>query len=131
MLFNIFNVLEKIGLNAQQRAIHVQFSNNLLNHQVFLQRIQGQHQLNEGLEAELICLSTNAHIGENLNYSNKYYSDAKNTKAWVDKFHDEAVKKGMILGNGIAIHAHGTTTELRNKMPKLFKIVLPKSFKGI
>ncbi|WP_038346356.1 type VI secretion system Vgr family protein [Acinetobacter sp. A47] len=62
MLFNIFNVLEKMGLNAQQRAIHVQFSNNLLNHQVFLQRIQGQHQLNEGLEAELICLSTNTRI---------------------------------------------------------------------
>ncbi|MCH7317142.1 type VI secretion system tip protein VgrG [Acinetobacter sp. ANC 5659] len=62
MLFNIFNVLEKIGLNAQKRAIHVQFSNNLLNNQVFLQRIQGQHQLNVGLEAELICLSTNAQI---------------------------------------------------------------------
>ncbi|USA52541.1 LysM peptidoglycan-binding domain-containing protein [Acinetobacter sp. C32I] len=70
-------------------------------------------------------------IGENLNYANKYYSDAKNRKAWVDKFHDEAVKKGMILGNGTAIHAHGTTNELRNKMPKPFKIVLPKNFKGI
>ncbi|KXZ66014.1 Phage-related baseplate assembly protein [Acinetobacter venetianus] len=51
-----------MGLNAQKRAIHVQFSNNLLNSQVFLQRIQGQHQLNSGLEAELICLSTNALI---------------------------------------------------------------------
>ncbi|MCU4337176.1 type VI secretion system Vgr family protein [Acinetobacter dispersus] len=62
MLFNIFNVLEKIGLNAQKRAIHIQFSNHLLNNQIFLQRIQGWHRLNEGLEAELICLSTNAHI---------------------------------------------------------------------
>ncbi|MCH7313881.1 type VI secretion system Vgr family protein [Acinetobacter sp. ANC 3882] len=62
MLFNIFNVLEKIGLNAQKRIIHVQFSNELLNKQIFLQRIQGQHQLNVGLEAELICLSTNAQI---------------------------------------------------------------------
>ncbi|MDC4852158.1 type VI secretion system tip protein VgrG [Acinetobacter baumannii] len=62
MLFNIFSVLEKIGLNAQKRAIHVQFSNELLNHQVFLQRIEGQHQLNGGLMAELICLSTNAQI---------------------------------------------------------------------
>ncbi|KXZ73466.1 Phage-related baseplate assembly protein [Acinetobacter venetianus] len=62
MLFNIFNVLEKMGLSAQKRAIHVQFSNNLLNSQVFLQRIQGQHQLNSGSEAELICLSTNALI---------------------------------------------------------------------
>lgn len=31
MLFNISNVLEKIGLNAQKRAIHVQFSNEELN----------------------------------------------------------------------------------------------------
>ncbi len=62
MLFNIFNVLEKIGLSAQKRAVHVQFSNELLNSQVFLQRIEGQHQLNGGLEAELICLSTSAQI---------------------------------------------------------------------
>ena len=60
MLFNILNVLEKIGLSAQKRAIHVQFSNELLNSQIFLQRIEGKHQLNVGLEAELICLSTNA-----------------------------------------------------------------------
>ncbi|KKC43898.1 type VI secretion system Vgr family protein [Acinetobacter sp. V2] len=62
MFFNIFNVLEKIGLSAQKRAIHVQFSNELLNNQVFLQRIEGQHQLNGGIEAELICLSTSAQI---------------------------------------------------------------------
>lgn len=62
MFFNIFNVLEKIGLSAQKRAVHVQFSNELLNSQVFLQRIEGQHQLNGGLEAELICLSTTAQI---------------------------------------------------------------------
>ncbi|WP_336941062.1 type VI secretion system Vgr family protein [Acinetobacter pittii] len=62
MLFNIFNVLEKMGLSAHKRAVHVQFSNELLNSQVFLQRIEGQHQLNGGLEAELICLSTNAQI---------------------------------------------------------------------
>ncbi|WP_228153069.1 phage late control D family protein, partial [Acinetobacter indicus] len=29
---------------------------------VFLQRIDGEHQLNQGLHAELICLSTNAQI---------------------------------------------------------------------
>lgn len=62
MFFNIFNVLEKIGLSAQKRAIHVQFSNELLNNQVFLQRIEGQHQLNGEVEAELICLSTSAQI---------------------------------------------------------------------
>lgn len=32
-------------------------------------------------------------IRENLRYANKYYSDEKNRKAWVDKFHNEAVKK--------------------------------------
>ncbi|MDI3452271.1 type VI secretion system Vgr family protein [Acinetobacter sp. V89_4] len=62
MFFNIFNVLEKIGLSTQKRAIHVQFSNELFNNQVFLQRIEGQHQLNGGVEAELICLSTSAQI---------------------------------------------------------------------
>ncbi|MGX2712354.1 hypothetical protein [Acinetobacter baumannii] len=70
-------------------------------------------------------------IGENLNYTNKYYSDEKNRKAWVDKFHNEAVKNGMILSTGKAIHAHGTVRELRDKMLKPFKIVLPKDFKGI
>lgn len=54
--------MEKIGLSAQKRAVHVQFSNELLNSQVFLQRIEGQHQLNGGLEADLICLSTSAQI---------------------------------------------------------------------
>ncbi|EXH11443.1 rhs element Vgr family protein [Acinetobacter sp. 1245593] len=33
-----------------------------MNSQVFLQRIDGQHYLNQGTTAELICLSTNAHI---------------------------------------------------------------------
>ncbi|NHB59560.1 type VI secretion system tip protein VgrG [Acinetobacter sp. 194] len=62
MLANIFSALEQLGLTAQKRAIHVQFSNSNLNSQVFLQRIDGQHALNEGLKAELICLSTNAQI---------------------------------------------------------------------
>ncbi|NHB58776.1 type VI secretion system tip protein VgrG [Acinetobacter sp. 194] len=62
MLANIFSALEQLGLTAQKRAIHVQFSNSNLNSQVFLQRIDGQHALNEGLKAELICLSTNATI---------------------------------------------------------------------
>lgn len=62
MLLNIFHVLEKLGLNAQKRAIQVQFSHPMLNAQVFLQSIDGNHQLNQGLTAELICLSTNAAI---------------------------------------------------------------------
>ncbi|MBP7880749.1 MAG: phage late control D family protein, partial [Acinetobacter sp.] len=62
MLLNIFNVLEKLGLNAQKRAIHVQFADPMLTAQVFLQRISGKHVLNQGLTSELICLSTNASI---------------------------------------------------------------------
>jgi len=62
MLANIFSAIEKLGLTAQKRAIHVQFSNPSLNQEVFLQRIDGQHTLNEGVKAELICLSTNATI---------------------------------------------------------------------
>ena len=61
-LNNTYKVLEQLGLTAQKRAIHVQFSNPALNTQVFLQRIDGEHVLNQGLSAELICLSTNAHI---------------------------------------------------------------------
>lgn len=70
-------------------------------------------------------------IRENLKYANKYYSDEKNRKSQVDKFHNEAVKNGIILGTGKAIHAHETVRELRDKMPKPFKIVLSKDFKGI
>ncbi|MCH7393936.1 type VI secretion system tip protein VgrG [Acinetobacter dispersus] len=62
MLANIFQALDSLGLTAQKRAIHIQFSNQNLNSQVFLQRIDGQHQLNDGFKAELICLSTNATI---------------------------------------------------------------------
>lgn len=59
---NIYSALEQIGLNAQKRAIHVQFSNSLLNDQVFLQRIDGEHALNSGVDLQLICLSTSARI---------------------------------------------------------------------
>ena len=62
MFNNIFQALDSLGLTAQKRAIHIQFSNQKLNTQIFLQRIDGQHHLNEGFKAELICLSTNAMI---------------------------------------------------------------------
>ena len=62
MFNSIFRILENLGLVAQNRALHLQFSNASLNPQVFLQRINGQHYLNQGATAELICLSTNAHI---------------------------------------------------------------------
>ncbi|MCH7315610.1 type VI secretion system Vgr family protein [Acinetobacter sp. ANC 3882] len=59
---NIFQALESLGLTAQKRAIHAQFSNSSLNSQVFLQRIDGLHQLNHGIDLQLLCLSTNAII---------------------------------------------------------------------
>ncbi|ENW28359.1 hypothetical protein F923_02734 [Acinetobacter lwoffii NIPH 478] len=55
-------LLEQLGLKRQHRALHLQFSHPPLNHQVLIQRIEGQHQINQGLQAELICLSTHAHI---------------------------------------------------------------------
>ncbi|EXE61922.1 rhs element Vgr family protein, partial [Acinetobacter sp. 1542444] len=62
MLNNIFGILEKIGFGAQKRAINVRFSNTELNSQIMLQRIDGYHGINDGLSAELICLSTNPYI---------------------------------------------------------------------
>ncbi|WP_111828208.1 type VI secretion system Vgr family protein [Acinetobacter colistiniresistens] len=62
MANNIFQALESLGLTAQKRAIHAQFSNTSLNNQVFLQRIDGLHQLNHGIDLQLLCLSTNAVI---------------------------------------------------------------------
>ena len=59
---NIYAALEQLGLSAQRRALHIQFSNNSLNNQVFLQRIDGKHAINEGVHLELICLSTSANI---------------------------------------------------------------------
>ncbi|MBJ8506476.1 type VI secretion system tip protein VgrG [Acinetobacter seifertii] len=62
MFNNISQVLESIGFLSQHRSVYLQFSDASLNSQVFLQRIDGQHALNQGMTAELICLSTNAHI---------------------------------------------------------------------
>ncbi|WP_407538370.1 DUF2345 domain-containing protein [Acinetobacter baumannii] len=62
MFNNISQVLESLGFLSQHRSVHLQFSDASLNSQVFLQRIDGQHYLNQGITAELICLSTDAHI---------------------------------------------------------------------
>ncbi|WP_420315519.1 phage late control D family protein, partial [Acinetobacter bereziniae] len=62
MFNNINFVLEKMGLSAQKRALHIQFSNpNLVAH-VFLQRIDGTHTINDGVNLQLICLSTRSNI---------------------------------------------------------------------
>lgn len=62
MFSNIYSALEKLGINPQRRALHIQFSNTNLNQQVFLQRIDGEHALSEGLNVQLICLSTSANL---------------------------------------------------------------------
>ncbi|MCH2072149.1 DUF2345 domain-containing protein [Acinetobacter pittii] len=62
MLSHIHRILEDLGISSQKRVLHVQFSNPSLNTQVFLQSIEGQHQLNKGLTADLFCLSINAQI---------------------------------------------------------------------
>ena len=41
MAINIYAALEQLGLTAQKRAIHIQFSNTDLNNKVFLQRVDG------------------------------------------------------------------------------------------
>ncbi|WP_167443674.1 type VI secretion system Vgr family protein [Acinetobacter wuhouensis] len=58
----ISKILDQLGLTAQKRAIHIQFTNTDLNQHVYLQRIDGQHAINQGVSAELICLSTTATI---------------------------------------------------------------------
>ncbi|MBJ9909484.1 type VI secretion system tip protein TssI/VgrG [Acinetobacter bereziniae] len=58
MFNNIYFALEKLGLTAQKRAIHVSFSNTDLNQLVFLQRVDGIHAINDGMNLQLICLST-------------------------------------------------------------------------
>ncbi|TCM64442.1 type VI secretion system secreted protein VgrG [Acinetobacter calcoaceticus] len=61
-LQNTFQWMEKLGFSSQNRALDIQFSNPALNSQLLLQRIDGQHQLNQGLEAELICFANQANI---------------------------------------------------------------------
>ena len=41
MAINIYAALEQLGLTAQKRVIHIQFSNTDLNNKVFLQRVDG------------------------------------------------------------------------------------------
>ncbi|HAI55676.1 MAG TPA: type VI secretion system tip protein VgrG, partial [Acinetobacter nosocomialis] len=62
MFNSIFSILDKLGYGIQKRAISIHFSNMQLNSQIMLQRIDGYHGINEGLSAELICLSTNPYI---------------------------------------------------------------------
>ena len=62
MLNNILSILDRLGSHTQNRAIHITFSNLLLNTKVVLQRIDGYQGINEGQSAELICLATDPYI---------------------------------------------------------------------
>lgn len=63
IMFNsIYKMLESFGFGSQKRALHIHFSNLALNTQVFIQRIEGEHRINQGLKAEILCLSTNAYL---------------------------------------------------------------------
>lgn len=62
MFNHIENTLLDLGLNADKRVLHIQFSNRILNKQLYLQRVEGEHRLNQGINAELLCLSTNTNI---------------------------------------------------------------------
>ena len=58
MLKNIDTVLDALGLGPQKRALQIQFTHPILHSQLAIQRIEGRHWINEGLQAELLCLST-------------------------------------------------------------------------
>lgn len=62
MFNSIYKMLESFGFGSQKRAVHIHFSNLALNTQVFIQRIEGEHRINQGLKAEILCLSTNAYL---------------------------------------------------------------------
>ena len=57
---HIFGALEHLGLSAQQCVLHLTLLDVSLNSQVYLQRIEGQHQLNQCSIDELICFSSHA-----------------------------------------------------------------------
>lgn len=62
MFNSIYKMLESFGFGSQKRAVHIHFSNPALNTQVFIQRIEGEHRINQGLKTEILCLSTNAYL---------------------------------------------------------------------
>lgn len=59
-------------------------------------------------------------VGDNLNYANPHFSDAKN-RPWIDAL------DGPVYGKGNAIHKHGTTPELDRYRPGEFGVNLPGS----
>ena len=64
MLGTIHQVLSKLGIgfNKDNRVIGVAFNDSILNQQVYLQYLSGDSAINEGLNLQLICLSTDDKI---------------------------------------------------------------------
>jgi type VI secretion system secreted protein VgrG len=60
MFNHIFQVFRKPRA-SHKRALHIQFSNQYLNSQIFLQRIDGEHQSMKALKQNYL-LSTNVTI---------------------------------------------------------------------
>lgn len=57
-------------------------------------------------------------VGDNLNYANPYYSDARNRR-WIDRL------SGPTFGHGKSVHRHGTTPELDRYRPGDYHVALP------
>lgn len=64
VLGTIHQVFSKLGIgfNADHRAIGLKLNDPVLNQQVYLHYISGYSAINSGLNLQLICLSTDAHI---------------------------------------------------------------------
>jgi hypothetical protein len=63
-------------------------------------------------------------VGDNLNYANPKFSDAKNL-AWINKL------DGPKLGSGNAVHWHGTTDDLQKFRPGQVQPTLPGQARGV
>lgn len=61
---------------------------------------------------------TPSSVGDNLNYANPHFSDARNL-GWINAL------EGPVLGRGNAVHHHGTTPDLQSHRPGAFEVVLP------
>lgn len=53
---------ERVGLGFSQRILHSQFSNTTLTSQVLVQCIMGKHEINHGLEFDVLCFSQNPNL---------------------------------------------------------------------
>ena len=100
MLNNIYFALEKLGLTAQNRTIHVLFSNSSLNDQVFLQRIDGTHALNLGINLQLTCLSTSASIALKSFVGSQVAVDIVNDKSELNRISGIVTKADVGASDG-------------------------------